>query len=411
MPIPKPIDTEDKPKFISRCISDSVMTDEYPDNAQRRAVCETAWKGSSMACPDDDEKKNMGKDEEEENNGFEMEREIFAVGKWNGMEFKEEDLNAIAAAFNTLKKVHRVPLKIGHNEGQPMTDGQMALGWVSEVWVSGEKLLAKFTNMPEVVYQAVNKGLYRNLSIELDFGVTYKGNYFSAVLSGVALLGADIPAVNTLADLTAFLTRGTEGYKCLDRVCFIAAPNTVNRKSFILDRGNDMADDAKIAELEAKLKKATDDASAYRTRLEASEKQAKTMKFAQRRKDFATKAEGLVTAKKITPATRDKMVSEIAETEDEEVFAKVEFALDMLAEAPATAGLPTGETATYKRDTASSDPGSGEEDFGANPSVVVADRVAELQTEYPNMQYKDAMATVFRRDKKLAAAWSMMNVA
>jgi hypothetical protein len=39
MPIPKPHENEDKQKFISRCMSDSVMKKDYTETKQRIAVC------------------------------------------------------------------------------------------------------------------------------------------------------------------------------------------------------------------------------------------------------------------------------------------------------------------------------------------------------------------------------------
>jgi len=43
MPIPKPRKNENKNEFISRCMSDTVMKKEYPNQKQRNAVCFTAW--------------------------------------------------------------------------------------------------------------------------------------------------------------------------------------------------------------------------------------------------------------------------------------------------------------------------------------------------------------------------------
>ena len=39
MPIPKPEKNEDKDKFVSRCMSNEKMKQEYPDNQQRIAIC------------------------------------------------------------------------------------------------------------------------------------------------------------------------------------------------------------------------------------------------------------------------------------------------------------------------------------------------------------------------------------
>lgn len=43
MPLPKPKKGENKDKFISRCVGNNSMNDEYPDNKQRVAVCNSIW--------------------------------------------------------------------------------------------------------------------------------------------------------------------------------------------------------------------------------------------------------------------------------------------------------------------------------------------------------------------------------
>lgn len=134
-------------------------------------------------------------------------QEIFAAGKWNGKVFKQSDLEQIAHTFARLRGVHQVPLKFGHNEEQPALDGQPALGWVQRVFVKGKKLIADFTNVPDLVIEAFKKKLYRTVSIELLLDVTHKGITFPFVLDAVALLGADQPAVNTLADLKTLMAR------------------------------------------------------------------------------------------------------------------------------------------------------------------------------------------------------------
>lgn len=42
-PIPSPSGDEDESKFISRCNSE--LYDEFPDDAQRNAICYKAWRG------------------------------------------------------------------------------------------------------------------------------------------------------------------------------------------------------------------------------------------------------------------------------------------------------------------------------------------------------------------------------
>ena len=44
MPLPVPKKDESKKDFIDRCMADDVMNQEYPDNDQRYAICQTQWK-------------------------------------------------------------------------------------------------------------------------------------------------------------------------------------------------------------------------------------------------------------------------------------------------------------------------------------------------------------------------------
>jgi hypothetical protein len=129
--------------------------------------------------------------------------EIFSTGTHNSLDFSDSDLDAIVTAFDTLGSAARVPLKFGHNDVQPLTDGQPALGWVQRVWKDGSKLLADFVDVPTVVFDAIKKGLYKNVSVELLQNFNRNGTSFPWVLDAVALLGADKPAVRDLKDLQA----------------------------------------------------------------------------------------------------------------------------------------------------------------------------------------------------------------
>ena len=141
---------------------------------------------------------------------MELDAEIFATGKWNGMTITTDDLKQIAETFTALGDKMRLGLKLGRAGKQAMTDGHPALGWVDKLWATGEKLMAHFTDLPDVVYKAVQKKLYNNVSVEMDVDVKHMEKNYPYVLTGVALLGADIPAVNTLKDLTHYMSRGAE---------------------------------------------------------------------------------------------------------------------------------------------------------------------------------------------------------
>jgi hypothetical protein len=44
MPLPTPTEDESKADFLARCMSDAKMLAEYPEAAQRYAVCEVQYK-------------------------------------------------------------------------------------------------------------------------------------------------------------------------------------------------------------------------------------------------------------------------------------------------------------------------------------------------------------------------------
>jgi HK97 family phage prohead protease len=44
MPLPKPNKGETKNKFMDRCMANPIMNEDYPDNDQRYAICQSLWK-------------------------------------------------------------------------------------------------------------------------------------------------------------------------------------------------------------------------------------------------------------------------------------------------------------------------------------------------------------------------------
>lgn len=159
--------------------------------------------------------------------GHKIDAEIFSTGKWNGDEFDMKDLEEIAANFKLLKDQLKPPLKFGHDENQTLlgqNDGDPALGWVTRIRVSGDKLVATFSDVPTLVYRAIKAKRYRRVSAEIYFNVRREGKILGKALKAVALLGADLPAVTNLEDLAAFLTDrpdqelqvGTYGVYALD---------------------------------------------------------------------------------------------------------------------------------------------------------------------------------------------------
>lgn len=92
MPIPKPKDDEEKKDFISRCMGNPTMVEDYPDNKQRLAVCYASW----------EEEKG---EEEEKGSDMTIEHRI-----WNQSEIRAVDADGVkhlvghAAVFNSLSE-------------------------------------------------------------------------------------------------------------------------------------------------------------------------------------------------------------------------------------------------------------------------------------------------------------------
>lgn len=254
--------------------------------------------------------------------------EIFATGKWNDLEFSDDDIDDIVANFEALGDIHKVPLKLGHNDEQQVTDGQPALGWVQKVYKQGNKLLADFVDMPNVIYDAIKQKLYRTVSVELLFNVNHDGSKYNHVLDAVALLGADHPAVNTLQDLQTLMATRTE-FSGGRRLVF---ETLTGRKKPKRKKGMDEEEVKKLiaaalkpletaneelktenADLKKKLEKRDEEAAEFSRKQEEEKVKAA-------RKEVTELLDTAVKDKKMTPAVRETYAKQIGLEDDERVL-------------------------------------------------------------------------------------------
>ena len=139
--------------------------------------------------------------------------EILAVGKWNGVpstkEYTKKDLDEIVRSFKSLSSDEKLnyepPLKLGHDEHQKLLqkDGYPAAGWVKALKRIGNKLVASFGEVPKKIGDIIKAGGYKKVSSEIYHDYAMGDYKFPLVLKAVALLGGDIPAVKTIADIQA----------------------------------------------------------------------------------------------------------------------------------------------------------------------------------------------------------------
>lgn len=135
--------------------------------------------------------------------------EILRPGKWSGnktVEFSSEDMENVVANFKALKGEVRPVLRLGgHPDHQSLNP---AVGWVDDLRINEDGVVeALFTDVPDVVADAIEKRLYRTVSPGLWGNWEYEGNTYEWVLNHVAILGGSLPAISGLKDLLAYFTQ------------------------------------------------------------------------------------------------------------------------------------------------------------------------------------------------------------
>lgn len=329
--------------------------------------------------------------------------ELFAVGRWNGFEFTLADLEQIAETYSSLNSVLRVPLKFGHNDEQPVTDGHPALGWASNVRVENNKLIADFIDVPDVVYAAIENRLYSQVSIELDLDVDYKEKNYPFVLTGVALLGADLPAVNTLADLHSYLPgKNPDDAKSLRASRSFVFTVTKQQKQETLNMSITKeefealkAEFSKEKEARAKLEQ---ERAEFKAKAEQAAAEIKAQKEAQAKLAFDTKKAGfsknledMVRRGDITPAQRDGFLGQVVEG-DQATIENAEKMAALFAKAEQDKSSPTAR--------------QGDAEQGSADQILLS-RVRQLRSSPDGaaLSFSAAADRVMAADKALAAEY------
>lgn len=135
--------------------------------------------------------------------------EIFAAGKWNGDEYTIEDLQCMCDAFEETKRGLPPHLKLGHDDNQKMLqkDGMPAAGWIEKMYIKGDKLVADFCDIPKKIYDLIQQKAYKKVSSEIYWNLKVGDKTYKKVLASVALLGADMPAVQNLSDILGMYSK------------------------------------------------------------------------------------------------------------------------------------------------------------------------------------------------------------
>lgn len=340
--------------------------------------------------------------------------ELFRTGRWNNIKnFTVDDLDAMAESFAELRMSGRVPLKMGHNDEQPFTDGKPALGWVERLWRDGEVLKGDFTSMPRVVYDAIKAGNYKFVSVELLRDVVYNGSEFPWVLSAVALLGADIPAVSGLKDLQALAMSRRAGFRSGERLTFTRAVTTNgDRKimgksdeqpdlSEVLSKLNDLT--GKVETLSAS--NATLRADNERLQKEAKDREAaiRAEKVKDRRNAIKERFDAAITNKVIRPSAREMFEKNPTFKDDNSVLdITLEF-VDAYIKENTVEGYKPPTKGGGGQDSRGDDRSDEE---GLDPDEIMRRRTfAKMKESGGKLTYFAANREVLREDPKLAEAY------
>lgn len=339
-------------------------------------------------------------------------RHIFRVGTWNGMTFTEKDLDDIVANYFKLRDVHHVPLKFGHNDEQPLTDGQPAIGWISNVYRRGKDLYADFSHVPSVVVEAIKSRRYRTVSVEIMKNAKLNGEAIKSwFLDAVAILGADQPAVSGLSDL-ADLTLSRASFEDGVSMVFSKAGNFNSPENPDMDKKElqEVIDSAtaplreslsRLEERTETLEKENKDLKTENETLKAEKKEtaekAQKAKIEATRKDAGVILDAAVRSKNITPAQRETFEKTFGIKDDERVLT-----LDM-SDLKIAVGFKADQDVSKSVTMSRKEEDENMSDESLDVQVVTATR--KVQANKPGLSYQEAQQIALQADPKLAQAY------
>ena len=203
--------------------------EQYKDRPEREGLAAaTAWAGLKKAGWKKDKEGNWVKTGEQGNltamelaiweaysQTYELKDvEVFGTGKWNGHKITDEDIDNIVNGTNEIIDKLKPRVKLGHSDKQELLKktGLPAGGWITKLKRAGNKILVDIKQVPKVLYQLIKNGAYKRISSEILYDYTEPSTRkkYKKVLSAIAFLGADLPAVTNLKDIAALYDANQE---------------------------------------------------------------------------------------------------------------------------------------------------------------------------------------------------------
>lgn len=271
--------------------------------------------------------------------------EILKVGTFVGaaggkQTYTREDLQEFAAAHAALVEGGHYPtVYLGHNNppGSELPEPP-AVGRIVALSVKGDKLLADLTDVPGEVAALMQAKAYGTRSIEgvrLSWGraIEIAGKRYRQVLTGMALLGKNLPAVGGLADVMKLYAAGPAADDWTDvPLQLAAASDPVDEVLAALDTWAEAAlplisGKTRAPIIRQRLRALKDDfrqiAGGSSTRVEAQMDLRKTLKLADDASDADVLAGLVKLAGASDPATAMAVIAEILGVPDADPAALV----------------------------------------------------------------------------------------
>jgi cation transport regulator ChaB len=206
--------------------------------------------------------------------------EVFGTGEWNKHKITDEDLDNIVNGTNEIIDQLKPKVKLGHDDKQELLQksGYPAGGWITKLKRAGNKILVDIKEVPKVLYDLIKNGAYKRISSEILYDYTEPSTKkkYEKVLSAIAFLGADLPAITNLKDIAALYDADENA-----NLIIYEKQEKIKRKEVIYI----MANGIKITEVEGKkfvavedYEKVTKEAEGqkgYKEKFEAEEKKSK----------------------------------------------------------------------------------------------------------------------------------------
>jgi len=149
-------------------------------------------------------------------------------------------------------------------------------GWITKLKRVGDKILVNIKEVPKVLYDLIKNGAYKRISSEIldNYNEPSTKKIYKKVLSAIAFLGADLPAVTNLKDIAALYDFDENAkliiYEKVENKQTEKVEKT--RKEYIMPNG------IKITEVEGKKYVAVEDFEKLEKEKEAADKEKETAK-------------------------------------------------------------------------------------------------------------------------------------